>query len=712
MDFVDESHQFPLEQIGWGPFAGRPLGARRFRPLHAHQRRPPPPILPQIPAEAPWNPVPGWHSGSPQTPPMPNPDPAATNHSAGPTNYDAPLRVEGFKGTSEEVEQQWLEEVYRGRGDRLPQLTLRAVLVGTALGGILSLTNLYIGLKAGWGFGVTITACILSYAVWSVFLRLGLAKTRMTILENNCMQSTASAAGYSTGTTLVSAFAAYFMINNQALPLGLTFAWVFFLAVLGVTMTIPMKRQMINVEQLRFPTGIATAETLRALYSKGQRAVQSARALTYAGVIAALSQFWSDGLRLISPRLAPFGLSSIIDRLDKVVFGPVWVGRTVTFVWDPIFLAAGTLMGIRAAASIFLGGTLCWAVFVPIMQARGVITETGYRGVVQWTLWGGVSCMVVSGLLAFFLQWRAIAKAFRGLRGLFGGAPNPTNEMDTIETPMSWFVYGQVFSLVALCWLAKVSFNMPVWQCIVAVAMSFFLALVACRVTGETDTTPTGAMGKVTQLVFGALNPGNMNINLMSANITSSAAISSADLLTVLKTGYLLGANPRKQFVAQFCGIFIGTVATVLAFRVMVPTASVLGSDQFPAPAAQAWRVVALALSRGFEALEPVKLWSIALGGLTGALLTLLPRWWPRYAKWLPSASGIGLAWTFHWYYGFLFFLGALAGWMMERKQPARAELYNYPVASGIIAGGSLMGVALIFWENGPIVWRQLFGGG
>jgi uncharacterized oligopeptide transporter (OPT) family protein len=134
---------------------------------------------------------------------MPNPDPAATNHSAGPTNYDAPLRVEGFKGTSEEVEQQWLEEVYRGRGDRLPQLTLRAVLVGTALGGILSLTNLYIGLKAGWGFGVTITACILSYAVWSVFLRLGLAKTRMTILENNCMQSTSSSAGYSTGTTLV-----------------------------------------------------------------------------------------------------------------------------------------------------------------------------------------------------------------------------------------------------------------------------------------------------------------------------------------------------------------------------------------------------------------------------------------------------------------------------------------------------------------------------
>jgi uncharacterized oligopeptide transporter (OPT) family protein len=277
---------------------------------------------------------------------------------------------------------------------------------------------------------------------------------------------------------------------------------------------------------------------------------------------------------------------------------------------------------------------------------------------------------------------------------------------------MSWFIAGQAVSLVALSYLGKVSFNLPIWESVLAVAISFILSLVACRVTGETDTTPIGAMGKVTQLVFGALNPGNVNVNLMSANITSSSAIASADLLTDLKSGYLLGANPRKQFIAQFCGIFIGTLATVLAFRVMVPTASVLGSDQFPAPAAQSWRVVALALSKGFDALGPIKLWSMAIGGFTGALLTLLPKWLPRHSKWIPSASGVGLAWTFHWYFGFLFFIGALAAFLVERRSPENAELYNFPVASGVIAGGSLMGVALIFWENGPVVWRQLFGGG
>jgi putative OPT family oligopeptide transporter len=643
---------------------------------------------------------------------MPNPDDPAGGAQNGEPGYDEPLRVDGFRGTQEEIERQWLMQVYKGRGDSMPQLTLRAVLMGTALGGVLSLTNLYIGLKAGWQIGVTITACIVSYGAWSVFLRMGLAKTRMTILENNCMQSTSSSAGYSTGSTLVSAFAAYYMINGQPVAFGLTLAWVFFLAILGVTMAIPMKRQMINVEQLRFPTGIATAETLRALYSRGRRASQAARGLTCAALAAAASEFWTDGLRLVSARLEPFGLGAFVERFDRLAFGRVWMGRTVTLVWDPVFIAAGTLMGIRAASSILLGGTLCWAVFVPIMQSRGVITGSGYREVVQWTLWGGVSCMVVSGLFAFAMQWRAIASAFGGLRGILGGAPRAESEVDRLEAPVQWFVIGQLVSLVALCWLAKASFNMPVWEGVVAVVLSFFLALVACRVTGETDTTPQGALGKVTQLVFGALNPGNMNINLMSANITASAALASADLLTDLKSGYLLGANPRKQFIAQFCGIFVGTVATVVAFRVMVPTASVLGSDQFPAPAAQTWRVVALALSKGFEALEPVKIWSMAIGGLTGLVLVLLPRRFPRHAKWMPSASGIGLAWTFHWYYGLLFFTGAFAGWLMERRRPALAELYNFPVAAGLIAGGSLMGVALIFWENIPIVWRQLFAGG
>ena len=626
---------------------------------------------------------------------------------------DQPLPVAAFKGTPEEIERQWYEQVYRGRGDSMAQLTVRAVLMGACLGGVLSLTNLYIGLKAGWGFGVAITASILSYAIWTSLLKVGIARTPMTILENNCMQSTASAAGYSTGGTLISAFAAYIIINHESMSVPLMLAWVFFIAVLGVTMAIPMKRQMINIEQLRFPSGIAAAETLRALHAKSSRGLRAAKALGLAGLIAAIDKVWAEGLSTISPSLERFSSEALLTDLQKWLLGShyaAWAGRTVIFSWDFIFLAAGAIIGMRVCATVLISGTLCWAVVVPILQSNGVIEGAGFAAIVQWTLWFGSSCMVAAGLLSFLLSWRTALRAFDDLGRMLAFRPAMASETSRIEAPMSWFAAGQVVSLVALAWLGHVSFGMPVWQSLVAVVLAFWLALVACRVTGETDTTPVGAMGKVTQLAFGAMSPGNVNINLMSANITAGAATSSADLLTDLKSGYLLGANPRQQFLAQFSGIFVGTIVSVLTFAVLVPDAQVLGTDQFPAPAAQTWSAVAIALGRGLSSLEPVKLWLILAGGIVGVVLTLAPVLLPKYKDYLPSASAFGLAWVFNWYYGLLFFLGALVALLVERRNPKLAEELTLPVASGVVAGGSLMGVALVFWANGGGILSKLFG--
>jgi uncharacterized oligopeptide transporter (OPT) family protein len=364
---------------------------------------------------------------------------------------------------------------------------------------------------------------------------------------------------------------------------------------------------------------------------------------------------------------------------------------------------------------MMLGATLCWAVFVPILQYRGVTHASTYPELVKWTLWGGVACMVTSGLLSFAFQWRSVLRAMGSLGTLFGkAADRAVSQVDAIEAPMSWFVAGQLVSLVALAWLAHATFNMPYWQSAVAVLLTFFLALVACRVTGETDTTPIGAMGKVTQLIFGVLSPGNTlvhaNINLMSANITAGAASSSADLLTDLKSGYLLGANPRQQFLAQFAGIFAGTLVTVLCFRVMVPNAAALGSARFPAPAAQTWKAVAEVLRNGIGMLGPWKCWPMAVGGLVGLILPSLAKIFPKYEKWVPSAAGLGLAWTFQWYTSLLFFLGALIGSGFQKTAPRQSEEFTFPVASGIIAGGSLTAVLLIFCENGPAMIRQLLG--
>ncbi len=627
----------------------------------------------------------------------------------------------------EELEAQWFRDHYRGD---MRQLTLRAVIMGGVLGAVMSLSNLYIGLKTGWGFGVAITACVLSFAIWKSLSKMRIVRSDMTVLENNAMQSTASSAGYSTGGTLVSAIAAFLLLNGQHIPYGLLTLWIFFLAVLGVTMAIPMKRQMINIERLRFPSGIAAAMTLRSLHgdyahnpalegpagaggpvekpeeasdavTSAEEGEKSARGLFVAGSIGAGVAFLRDGFSTLADM---HWLSKPITLIESVypIFGRKAMDFTIGIEGSVLLFAGGALMGLRVAASVLLGSILCWVVLVPHMSKIGVIESLEYRTMVSWSLWGGASAMVTSGLLAFGLQWRAVVRALSGLGTIF----NPRRalkrtefqkELEAIEVPPSWMGVLGFAGAVGVIWIAYQAFAIPIWMGILAVVLSFFLALVACRVCGETDTTPVGAMGKVTQLTYGMIAPRQTNTNLMAACITAGVADSSSDLLTDLKSGYVLGANPRKQFLAQFLGIFVGTAVTVPSFYLLVPNAASLGTAQWPAPAAQVWAGVARLLANGFESLHPTARWSILIGGLAGIVLVLLPRWLPaKLRNWVPSPMGLGLAFTFHFYYGLSMFLGGLAQWFISKRYPKSDKIYTAPVASGLIAGESLMGVFLI----------------
>src|SRR5215470_14461318 len=150
-------------------------------------------------------------------PQQPGPrDPEPSDQRANPSDADLDLPIKGFKGTPEEIERQWFEKIYTGRGDSQKQLTLRAVLMGGVLGMFMSISNLYTTLKLGWSFGVAITACVLSYVIWNAIRAVsGGRLSQMSILENNCMQSTASAAGYSTGGTIGIAFGALLLIEGM-----------------------------------------------------------------------------------------------------------------------------------------------------------------------------------------------------------------------------------------------------------------------------------------------------------------------------------------------------------------------------------------------------------------------------------------------------------------------------------------------------------------
>jgi len=218
---------------------------------------------------------------------------------------------------------------------------------------------------------------------------------------------------------------------------------------------------------------------------------------------------------------------------------------------------------------------------------------------------------------------------------------------------------------------------------------------VACRATGETDTTPIGAMGKITQLLYAVLPgaKGIESINLMAAGTTAAASGAAADLLTDLKSGYLLGANPRRQFLAQFFGVFFGVLAVVPAWYLMVPNKAAL--EAFNPPATNMWKAVADLLTLGIDHLPHTALLAIVIGALVGMALPLLEKLWPKAQPWLPSAMGLGLAWVVPFQNAFSFLIGALILTAWRSWNRRNADTFAIPIASGLIAGESLVAAFL-----------------
>lgn len=590
----------------------------------------------------------------------------------------------------ESTDQLWLRTVYQG--DTVPQFTLRAVLMGGALGMLMSISNLYTMLKVGWAFGVAITACVLSFVIWRG-IRIAFPKVSdMTILENNCMQSTASAAGYSTGATVGIAFGALLLITGEHQPWTTLLPWTFVSAMMGVFLAVPMKRQMINVEQLPFPSGIAAAETLKSLHGQCKEAVTQAYSLVAALVAGAAVGFlgkgdfaWQIKANLKIPELIPFGGRSLgVNLKDTPGFG-----------WEPslLLLGAGMLVGMRVSLSMLLGSLVLYLFFGP--QALNAHEISAPKAIIkEWALWSGTAIMVTSGLTAFALEWKTILRSLNIVQVKKGTNTSTTDEnidpLADIEVPLKWLVWGIVPLAIASIALQYLAFSISPLVGIMTIVMSFFLGLVACRATGETDVTPMSAMCKITQLTVAVMAPKNIVTNLMAASVTANIASSSADLLTDLKSGYLLGANARKQFQAQLAGVFFGVAAVVPAWYLMVPNKAAL--EAFEPPSVNIWKSVALALSQGIETVPVTARWGMLIAGLIGIALALLDKFASKKWKpYVPSAMGLGLSWVMPFSNAFAFFLGALIAMIWRWASKKSADLYVVPVASGAVAGESLM---------------------
>ncbi len=607
----------------------------------------------------------------------------------------AVVRKGGGDGDPEAV---WLREVYQPDA---VNLTVRAALVGMLIGVVMCVSNLYVFFKTGWSMGVTITAAILGWAAFKLITTAHRETRPLGALENNALTTVASGAGYMTGGGNMAAYGALLMIlvaNPGVLPepsTGALVIWFATIAGLGVFVAIPIKRQLINKEGLAFPTGTATATTINTLHSSSGDGARQAKALGYASLFAAALTWVRDAWKLLPDHLAPFDVAGHQLQLAGKSFQE-W---TLSIKAEVVLIGAGMLMSFRTGWSLLLGGLLTYGVFAPQLYQDGLIAAVSYKEIIKWSMWPGAGILVGAGLTSFALDYKALGRSFSGISAILrrSKAAPAAEGIAAVESPDWWFPAAFAVLAPIIVLLMVLLFGIPWWAGVVAVFLAVVMGFIAARVTGETDVTPTKALGPVTQMTFGVMTPGHLPANIMGANVTGGIGLHAADLLTTLKTGWLLGGKPRHQLYAQLLGVLVGAAIVVPAFALLFPDASVLGSKEWPAPSCVVWKGVSDVVVGGVGQLPSKTQLAMVIGLLLGIGLTILEKVAPKYLKaWIPSPSGLGIAMIVPGSNAIAMFMGAAAAEWLRRNRPKIGELYTVPIGSGFIAGESLMGVLVI----------------
>ncbi len=555
------------------------------------------------------------------------------------------------------------------------QLTARAVVVGCLVGSVISCTNIYVGLKIGWSFGASIISAVLGFSAFATFGK------RLSVLETNSAQTAGSAAGaMSSAAGLLAAIPAMNLLGYE-IPWHMLMLWALGVAFLGVFYAVPLRRQFVEVDKLKFPTGTATAHTILAMFSDAGEAIAKARMLILTGVAA--------GLFTLGSHFLPELESPPLDKWTGIPLLAVLATWTFKIYLGPSLFGAGFLIGPRVVLSLVLGSIVAWGILGPLAQSNGwapgevMDFKTGPRG---WILWPGVALMVSEALTSVALSWKSFVQVARMPRK----AADSAIDNDRI-IPNSWWIGGLALGSALTVFIASRYFGIPWYLALVAVALSALLSAVATRSMGETDINPIGGMGKVTQLVFGFLQPGNVASNLMAAGITGGGASQAADMMQDLRTGHMLQASPRKQFLAQLCGICAGIVFAVPAYHLLT-SAYEIGGEKLPAPAALAWKAMAELLVGGPSALPEHSVTAVVIACIVGVALSLL-RTIDSIKEYVPSGLAMGIAFIIQAYYSLVMLFGLVVWLVWKRVSPTSAENYTFAVASGLIAGEGLMGI-------------------
>ncbi|KAF9532513.1 oligonucleotide transporter [Crepidotus variabilis] len=616
-----------------------------------------------------------------------------------------------------------------------PEFTPTAVGLGLAIGCLICFTNLSLGLQSGWISMMSIQSALIGFLI-SRMLPTPLSPQEIIVVQTTAVATgTMPLAGGFVG--ILPALTLLDVDKDGSPPIYLSWlaaiGWSCSVAFFGVFLSPPIRKQVIIEEQLPFPSGTATAHLISVLHhlpppdttvrqrqgyhqvDSDEEANEESQSLLEAHPDNAQSQVDSGtyvtehkGWNSLLWSFGASGLFAFGAYFFPVVFALPLFGSYLAREWLWFFtpslsyVGQGIIMGFPTTVSMNLGMLVGWAILSPLAKnsgwAPGPVGDmsTGARG---WILWVSLGIMCTDALISLLPVLVDSARdLFRRRTSDSTASSSRGNETESEDrlVPNSWVSTGLIASIVvgtALVWLVFGHDGIKPWATLLGFILGGMLSIIGVRALGETDLNPVSGLGKVSQLFFAWIQPGNIVANIIAGGVAEAGAQQAGDLMQDLKTGHLCHASPRAQFFGQLIGSSVSIIITTTAYTLYNKVYTIPGPS-FPAPTAYVWLSLARLLRNGQLPEQSAKF--MASFSLLFALLSALKAYTGRreywLAKWIPSGVAFAI--------GFLntpsFSLARLVGGIVEYVFRTRYAKHSSDIRLIVIASGFVLGEGVV----------------
>ena len=476
-----------------------------------------------------------------------------------------------------------------------PELTVTSVIMGCILAVIFGAANAYLGLRVGMTVSASIPAAVISMGVIRVILR------RNSILESNMVQTIGSA-GESLAAGAIFTMPALFLWAEEGLTSKPGIVEITLIAlcggILGVLFMVPLRNALIVKEHatLLYPEGTACADVLLAGEEGGANA-----STVFSGMgLAAVFKFVVDGLKLL-----PADVSAAFKSFKGEIGMEVY----------PALLGVGYIVGPKIASYMFTGSLIGWMVIIPLIclfgpdtwmypAAEGTTIAQLYANGGASAIWStyvkyiGAGAIATGGIISLIKSLPLIVTTFRDSMKSMKGSKNTSTERTAQDLPMQFILLG-VIAMVFIIWIVPAIPVTLLGACIIVV-FGFFFATVSSRMVGlvGSSNNPVSGMAIATLLIatFAIKSSGKTGIDGMTAAIAVGSVICiiaaiAGDTSQDLKTGYLLGATPKKQQMGEMLGVVVSGLA-IGGVLYLLDAAWGYGTAEIPAPQAQLMKMI------------------------------------------------------------------------------------------------------------------------